>query len=280
VKRARAHAAALALAVALVAVTGCQHTVQVKTGTRIVDGQGRVVSEDVKTVSVPEGEAGKYRVVTLTQESKLTGLYDEAQRAIAAGDLAAAEAKLAELLSISKPYRKAQEQLASIRAGKTVKADTGSSGGAGSSGGGSSGGSTKPPPSAEPTAAPTGLARWTPDALSGFSAGKMQLDPLSVSRQYADTKGALAQLVIYAEQYRSAAEARKQLALQVKQRYPESPDSTTINGRTVYFGTDGQSFAAAGFTDGAVMVAIEGLPESGKPSGLKGRLMGVIEQLR
>ena len=108
----------------------------------------------------------------------------------------------------------------------------------------------------------------------------MQLDPLSVSRQYTDTKGALAQLVIYAEQFRSAAEARKQLALQVKQRYPESSDSATINGRTVYFGTDGRSFAAAGFTDGAVMVAIEGLPESGKPSGLKGRLIGVVEQLR
>ncbi len=53
-----------------------------------------------------------------------------------------------------------------------------------------------------------------------------------------------------------------------------------VNGRTVYFGTDGRSFAAAGFTDGAVMVAIEGLPESGKPSGLKGRLMGIVEQLR
>jgi hypothetical protein len=260
--------------------SGCQHTVRVQTGTRVVDERGRVVSEEIKTVSVPQGEAGKYRVVTVTRESKLTGLYDEAQRAIAAGDLVTAQAKLAELLSISKPYRQAQAQLDSIRARKKVVADTGSSGGNGSSGGGSSGGPSKPSPSTEPTATPTGLARWTPDTLSGFSAGKMQLDPLSVSRQYTDAKGSLPQLVIYAEQFRSAAEARKQLALQVKQRYPVSSDSARTNGRSVYFGTDGRSFVAAGFTDGAVMVAIEGLAASGKEPGLKEKLASVVEQLR
>jgi soluble cytochrome b562 len=266
--------AAVVLALTLAGASACQHTVRVQTGTRVVDAQGRVISESVKTVTVPASEAGKYRVVTVAQESKLAGLYDEAQRAIAAGDLTTAKAKLTEVVTISNTYKKAKAQLDSINAGKKVTADTGSGGSTGGTGG-----TTKPPPSKEPTASPTGLARWTPDVLSGFSAGKMQLDPLSVSRQYTAQKGALAQLVIYAEQFRSSSEARKQLALQVKQRYPVSPDTVEINGRTVYFGTDGQSFVAAGFTDGAVMVAIEGLPASDKRSGLMEQLVSVVEQL-
>jgi len=47
----------------------------------------------------------------------------------------------------------------------------------------------------------------------------------------------------------------------------------------VYFGTDGGQFAAIGFTNGAIMVALEATPDSGSPAALKSTLEKVLGQL-
>ena len=122
----------LMVAMALVATLGlasaCQRTVEVQTGTRIVDAQGRVISENIKTLRVPQNTAGAYRVNTIVQadssNSQLESLYAEAQTALASGNLALAAQKLAAVVAISPSYRNAKKQSDAIKAGKKPKADT------------------------------------------------------------------------------------------------------------------------------------------------------------
>ena len=91
---------ALAIVAVLGTATACQRTVEVQTGTRIVDSSGRVISEDIKTLRVPPATAGAYRINTIVQpdetaQPQVAALYAEAQAAIGAGNLtlAAVEAR-------------------------------------------------------------------------------------------------------------------------------------------------------------------------------------------
>ena len=273
----------LVMALALVATLGlasaCQRTVEVQTGTRIVDEQGRVISEDIKTVRVPQATAGAYRVNTIVQpaapSTQVASLYAEAQSAIAAGDLKLAEKKLAAVIAISPTYGNAKKQADAIKAGKKVSPDT------------------KPPESATATSTPkppaptkppadtaSKLLRWMPDALEGFTAAKAAVDPLSASREYKPASGnPAARLVIVAEQFRTSADAKRALAVDVKQRYPNDANSSQVHGHPIYFGTDGRDFAVIGFTSGAMMVALEASPDSGSPVEMKAVLEKALGQL-
>ncbi len=272
----------LMIAVALVATLGlvsaCQRTVEVQTGTRVVDAQGRVISEDIKTLQVPPETAGAYRINTITQEDaenpELAGLYADAQMAIAAGDLKTAEAKLAEVIAISPAYRNASKQADAIKNGDKVTPDTAPSKPATST---ATPTTTTPKPSGNPE---TSLNQWIPDVLTGFTATKAGSDSLSVSRQYTPGAGSPAQsLVIAAEQFRTSTAAKRALSANMRQRYTDNASSSKINGHTVYFGTYGGQFAAVGFTSGAVMVAIEAQPNSGSPGAMKSVLESVVRQL-
>lgn len=278
-KRTTTLALALALMVTLAFGTGCQKTIEVQTGTRIVDSQGRVISEDIKTVRVPPETAGAYRIVTITQDettnAKLAALYDEAQTAIAKGDLKTAATKLAEVIAISPTYRNAKTQSEAIAKGEKVTPDTTPSDPPTST--------TTPTstPGAKPPAdAPSALLRWMPDSLDGFTPEKALVDPLSVSRQYVPNAGNAAKtFVIVAEQYRTSSEAKDALNTNVKKRYSKNSDSYKIGGRTVYFGTDGRAYAVIGFTSGPVTVALEASPDSGAPSSMKSLLEEALKQL-
>jgi len=278
--RLRSIALILVVAAMLLTASGCQRMVDVQTGTRVVDEQGRVVSENVRTVRVSTAEAGKYRVVTVTENSQAEALYNAAQQDIAAGDTEAAAKKLAELLAVQPDYRNAKVQLAAIQAGKKVVADTGGSGGStGGSSGGSSPSTPKPPASKDSTPTAGGLLRWIPE-LSGYRASKAAVDPLSVSRQYTpSSSGDLQSLVVVAEQFRNADAAKAALRSQVQSRYTGSDATFKIGGHNVYFGTDARQFAVIGFTDGAVMVAAEGMSASGSPKDLRGVLTEAVKQL-
>ena len=267
---------AVALAATLGLVSACQRTVEVQTGTRIVDAQGRVVSEDIKTLQVPPETAGAYRINTITQEDaenpELAGLYADAQMAIAAGDLKTAEAKLAEVLAISPAYRNAKKQSDAIKNGDKITPDTAPSKPSTST---ATPTTTTPKPSGNPE---TSLNRWIPDTLTGFTATKAGMDSLSVSRQYTPGAGNPAQsLVIAAEQYRTSTAAKRALSA-IRQRYADNASSSKINGHTVYFGTSG-GFAAAGFTSGAVVVAIEAQPDKDSVTAMKSVLESVVRQL-
>jgi len=271
----------LAVAVALVAslglVSACQRMVDVQNGTRIVDSQGRVISEDIHTLRVPADKAGAYRINTITQDTTATttvaGLYADAQTAIGSGDLTLAQKKLAAVIAIEPGYRSAKKQLDAIRAGQKVTPDatpvTPSPTRPGT-----------PQPSTQPAETSSALLTWLPDTLAGFTAAKAAVDPLSVSREYAPGSGNPAKtLVIVAEQFRTSADAKSALEVNVKQRYAKNASTSSVHGHEVYFGTDGLRFAAAGFSSGAVMVALEASPDSGSPAAMKATLEKVIGQL-
>ena len=263
---------------ALLAVLGagsaCQRMVDVQVGTRTVDAQGRLISQDIRTIRVPADKAGSYHVITITRpdtQVRIAALYADAQKALTDGDVTLAKAKLDELLTLTTDYRSAKTQRDAITAGKKVAPDT------------SAPKPNKPtptPPSGEPTAVAGSLMTWVPDKVSGFSAEKPTADVLSVSREYAPASGSSAQtLVIVAEQFRTSADAKSALTSEVKNRYPKNSASLTVHGHAAYFGTDGRRFAVIAFTSGAVMVAAEASPESGSPSQLKSLLEKVVEQL-
>jgi hypothetical protein len=264
------------LLAALLVVSGCQRMVDVQTGTRTVDSQGRVISQNIKTIRVPADKAGDYRVVTITKDTapadRLAALYDEAQKALGNGDTKLALQKLDELLAISPDYRAAKTQREAIKAGKKVSPDTSSS----SSG---SKPTTTTPPS-QPTETAGALLKWVPDALTGFTAEKPLVDPLSVSRQYTPKSGTSADsLVIAAEQFRSSDEAKAALKSQVKQRYTKDADTRSVHGHDVYFATDGKRFAVMAFVSGSAMVAVEAARDAGSPAKLDSVLEKVVGEL-
>lgn len=272
----------LAVAAALLATLGlasaCQRMVDVQNGTRTVDSQGRVVSEDIHTLRVAADKAGAYRVTTIVLDSaletRLAGLYTEAQSAITSGDLTSASVKLGEIIAIAPNYRHAKQQSDAIKKGQKVTPDTTTPGSTTAPKPGT------PAPSASPTETPSALLSWTPDTVAGFVAAKPAVDPLSVSREYVPGSGNPAKsLVIVAEQFRTSADAKSALEVNVKQRYPKNASSSTVHGHTVYFGTDGTRFAAMGLTSGAVMIALEASPDSGAPSAMKMTLEKALGQL-
>jgi hypothetical protein len=272
-----AAALVVAVAVAGVSTAGCQRMVEVKSGTRTICTAGEVISDDVKTIKVPAKSAGAYKVrtviVTCDKHTQLQTLYGEAQAALAAGNIKLAEAKLAAVLAIDPTYRKAQQQTDAIKKGTKPTTDSSN------------------PPSTTPTTTPDpqnpggnpttdpSLSKWAPDAITGFSAQKRLVDALSVSREYLPSgKSPALGLAIYAEQLRTSDEAKAALSRQVKAKYAKNSADIKVKGRDAYFGTDGKRFAVIGFTDGAVMVALE-LTTDSSPQDLKSLAEQVAAQL-
>jgi hypothetical protein len=269
----------LALAIAGASTAGCQRKVEVQSGTRTVCTAGEVISSDVKTIKVPANKAGAYRVrtivVTCDKHKELPILYSDAQTALAAGNTTLAATKLAQVLALDPTYRKAKEQAASIARGGKPAPDTAPSPSTGTT-------TTAPGTPPKPGEAPGtvgALGKWTPDTVTGFVAGKPLSDALSVSREYVPSGSSAAQgMVIIAEQFRTAADAKAGLDRQVKRAYSKDGATITINGHDAYFGTDGRRFAAIGFTDGAVMVALE-LTTAKSPANLRALAEQVAKQL-
>lgn len=288
-------AAVLVLAAAAFGVTRLQNKIEVQTGERVVCSYGHVISEDVQTLKVPASQATQYSVTTTSElcdrHAKLEALFGEAQEALEAGELAKAEAKLAEIVALDPEFPQAKKQLDDIKAGK--KPTSVSGGNTGGNTGGNNGGNTPGdggdtgewPPGENPgdgdTSGPIGaLKKWMPDTLNGFSAQTPTVDVLTITRDYIGTGGDVFQLVIVAEQYRTPADATKALDREVKAVYSKDTGTIQVNGRSVYYGTDGRRFAAAGLTDGAVLVALEMTPNDGRtPSQLKAAMEAVLKQL-
>lgn len=269
-----------ALAISVFAISGCQPQVEVKTGTRVVCTQGHLISEDVETVKVPANEVSQYRIKTVVEtcpeHAALEKLYSEAQVAIAAGDIETASTKLAEVVAADPAYRQAQDQLTKIKSGSKPKPDTEPA--------------PEPTPPSDPadakpgegdTSAPAAsLLVWAPDKVEGFTSTKAIIDLLNIARDYVPKSGSdVRSMVIVAEQTQTAAAAAQALDVQVKQKYASDKASVTVNGHKAYFGTDGRAFAAIGFTQGSVMVAVEMSPASGSPKALKDDLVRIVEQL-
>lgn len=275
----------MALALAGLGAQGCQRTVKVRSGVRVMCTEGHVISDSIKTIEVPAAKAGDYTVVnetrTCDKHSKLADLYAAAQEAITKGDLKSASEKLKQVVAEEPTYRKAKTQLDTIVAGKTPTPDTGTPGTNNNGGGTTPPPPNTPDPATNPTETTTGaLTIWIPGTLSGWTAKGPSVDPLTVARQYLPSGGSKAvSLVIVAEQYSTETAAKAGLATKVKQAYAKDAATFTINGHSAYFGTDGRRFGVLGFTAGPVMVALEADGKSDTPKELRGLLEDAAKQL-
>ncbi len=271
---------ALVLIFTLLGATGCQRKVEVKTGTRVVCTYGHVITDNVRTISVPAKNASRYRIKTVTKtcdkHAQLEKLNAEAQDAIEKGDLKTAETKLKQIVVIDRSFGSAQSQLDTIAKGGTPAVNRSDTANPSKTDAG-----TKTPGESNPNTPQGKLTSWMPDKLTGYTAAKPALDVFSATREYVPgAKPDIIQLVIVAEQTQSAKTAAEQLARDVKSRHPKNSETIKINGHDVYFGTDGRRLAAVGFTDGSVMVAAQiVLKDAGSASGLKGELVNVVKQL-
>lgn len=267
----------VACAACLVLVVGCQRTVDVRTGTRVDCKYGHVISEDIKTISVPQREAGSYSVKNETavceKHQKLAALYAEAQQLIADGKLDDAAKKLTVVVEGEATFGNAASQLDTIKKGGKPTTD----GGSGNTGGGKP---TKPGGD-NPTGPAQSLQAYTPDTIEGFKAGRIISDVVSVTRVYTPTAaGNVLQLTIVAEQFRDADAASRGLTANVKRPYGRDSATFKIGSTPAYFGTDGRRFAIVGMTKGSVLVALEmGLANEGSPKDLKGQLVKIAGTL-
>jgi hypothetical protein len=267
------------LAATALGTAGCARQVEVRTGTKVVCTYGEVVSDDVRLIKVPAKEAGEHHVRTVTKicdrHAELEALYQAAQQALAANDLATARVKLEQVVAIDAAFGNAASQLGTIASGK------------------------KPEPDKNPTAGPTAttaadkpgedstgvpaesLLSWAPDALTGFTASKPAVDPLSIARQYVPAQGSdVVTFVITAEQFSSNEMAKEGLTGQVKNVYTKGKDTFNLNGHSVYFGTDGSRYAAVGLVKGSVLVALEMSGKPGQsPAALRSALEDAVKEL-
>ncbi len=253
----------------LAGTAGCkQRTVTVKTGEIVFCTAGEVVEDNTKDVKVPEKDVSKYsvttRIITCPDHQSAATLYEEAQKAIAAGDLTTAAEKLKAALAVTPGYKNASSQLKDIEAGKTPTADN--------TGGGSTPTTSTPAPD-EPTDAVSNLVKYIPDTIAGYSAQGIIADPASISRIYLPTSGNADQLVIMAEQTVDAKTAQS-LLNSLKQQYPTSGGALKVAAKSGYFGVR-DDYAVVVFIDGPVVVSVELHAKTGKAVDLKAVVLKV-----
>lgn len=267
------------LAATALGSSGCARQVEVRTGTKVICTYGEVVSEDIRLIKVPAKEAGEHNVRTVTKicdrHAELEALYQGAQQALAANDLTTARAKLEQIVAIDAAFGKAASQLGTLASGKKPEQDKSPTANPGAT-------TASDKPGEDPTGVPAeSLLSWAPDQMTGFTASKPAVDPLSVARQYVPAEGSDAvTFVITAEQFSSSEMAKEGLTGQVKNVYTKGKDTFSLNGHSVYFGTDGSRYAAVGFVKGSVLVALEMSGKPGKsPAALRSALEDAIKEL-
>lgn len=273
--------------------------VEVRAGERVECTYGHLVSDDIKTISVPRSEAHQYGVkttkVVCPEHAQAEQLYNEAQQAIAEGDLKTAEKKLAEVVAVYPDFRQAQSQLDQIADGKTPVADGstgattgGTSGGdtGGTSGGdtgGDTGGTDKPSTPGDgdkPVGPIASLAGWTPDEISGYKADRIISDVLALSREYTPSSGDRVNvLVISAEQMLNADTAKAVLERDFKLSYDRNNKDITVNGKAAWTGTNGRDVAVLAIIDGPVLVVLQARSTKTDPAKLIADLTDIAKTL-
>jgi len=263
----------LSLLLALPFASGCREkTVTVRSGEIVMCTEGEIISDTTEALSVPADEVGEYsvktRVETCDLHTKLAKLYDDAQKAIAAGDLEGAKAALTQVLKLSATYRKAGTQLADINAGKKPAPD-----GTQATQPGTPGQDPGTPGEDDPTGPILTLASYAPDAVAGLVGQGLITDPFTLTRDYLPaTPGSLLKAVIVAEQFKDAAAAKTELADVIKPSYANRAANLTAGGRSVYYGESGR-VAAVAFVEGSVLVVVEGAASGDDGAAVKAKIL-------
>lgn len=261
----------VALLVSVIVSGGCaKRKVTVKTGEIVLCTAGEVVEDNTKEVEVPVDEVAGYsvttRLVTCDTHGGLASLYDAAQKAIAAGDLDAARAKLETVLAKNPAYKNASAQLDDIKNGRTPTPDQG---------GGSTDTSTTPEPGGEVSGPVASLLKYVPDVIDGYSAQEITVDPTLLTRNYVPSSGKADLLVISAEQVVDAKMATEAIA-SLKTAYPGSGSTVDLGSVKGYFGTMNE-FALVAFAQGPVVVSVEMHVAKGKAADLKSAIVSVAK---
>ncbi len=286
----------LMLGAGLVAVPGCRkQMVTVQTGEIVLCTNGEIVSDTTEEIEVPADEVGQHgvttTVITCELHEKLASLYAAAEKALADGDMEAAERALAEITREDPGYRDSARLLADVRGG-TAAAGGGAAGGTdpggtapgtsegsapgGTAPGGSSpGGSTPSTPDDDDT--PVGpianLTGYIPDRLPGFVGQRIYSDPFVLFRDYLpESPGKIVQLAVEVEQFKDAAMAEGYLDSRARTRYSSNGQDLKIGSLDAYFGTR-PDLAGLAMTDGAVLVVLEVYTTSDNPAEHKDALV-------
>lgn len=266
---------ALLAGVATGAVACKPKMVTVRTGEIVLCTEGHVVSDTTEEVEVKASDVADYsvktRVVTCELHDKAAKLYDLAQKAIADGDLDAAEKALAELVALDPTYRNAQSQLGDIRQGNTPEAPV------------------EPPappadeatdPDTEEPAPVAGLAAYVPDKLKGYVAQGIMADPFVITREYLpEDDDAVVMLVVVAEQFLDKEAAAAGLDANVRSWYSDAGEDIQVDGREGYFGVRGSAVVAA-FVDDAVLVTVEiSAADATDAESLRSQVIAIAEEI-
>jgi hypothetical protein len=258
--------------------------VQVRTGERVECTYGHLVSEDIKTISVPRSDASQYGVKTTKivcpEHARAEQLYDEAQQAIADEDLKTAKKKLTEVVALDPDFKQAQSQLDQIADGKIPVVD-GNAGASGDTGGDDTAGEPATPGDDDKPVGPVAsLAAWTPDDISGYKADKIISDVLALSCEYTPSSGDRVDvLTISAEQMMSEDAAKAALERDLKLRYDRDTKTVTVKGRSGWAGTNGRDIAVLGIVDGQVLVVLQVRSSETDPAKLIADLIKIAETL-
>ncbi len=250
--------------------TGCAKKVTVADGTIVMCTAGHVISDDTKEIEVRASEVSEYGVTTRTdtcaKHLALAKVMAEAKKALDAGDLATAKAKLEQILAEDPTNADAQALLAKAGGDSKTPAKP----------------SETPAKDTEKPETPTGpvmtLAPFVPDNLDGFVAQGLIADPFVLTRMYLPDGGPMQSLTIVAEQFKTQKLAQAALDQQIKASYPSGASTASIGGKTVYFGSNG-AVAAVAFASDSILVVAEGAAESGKGSDIKAALIDVAKQI-
>lgn len=295
----------LALSAGLLAVPGCsKQMVTVQTGEIVLCTYGEIVSDTTEDIEVPADEVADHgvttTVVTCDFHQKLASLYEAAEKALAEGDLEAAERAFAEIAGSDPSYRDAATRLADLRGDGDGSAAAGSSA-AGAAGGtasgstpGSNGGSTPgssggSAPGTTPGTTPGGddgpvgpianLTTYIPDRLPGFVGQAVYSDPFVLFRDYLpERQGKIVQLAVEVEQFRDGAMATGNLDSRARVRYSSNPDDLKIGSHDAYFGTR-PGYAGLAFTNGGIFVLLEVYTTSSTPAEHKDALVAAARAM-
>ena len=243
----------------------------VKTGTIVMCTQGEMVSNDTRTLEVDVDEVGEYgvktKVVTCDRHKRLAVLREQAEAALAAGDLAAARVALEEIVKLDPADSGSSERLASVRAGKKPAASAPKPSGGDPVTPGAPDGDN---PGENPSGPNADLTRYMPDTLKGFVAQGIVADPFILWRDYVPSDSAQGvQLVVMAEQHGNESSAQAAIDSDMKTYYPNNAASFQVEGRNAYFGTRSGDLALLAITDGSVRFVLELTTQPGKATAAK-----------
>jgi hypothetical protein len=269
--------AVLAIGVAF-AVVGLKPQVSVQSGTRTQCTYGHLVDEAIKTMKVPADKAALYGVatkyLTCPRHQEAERLMAQAKAALAKGDKAKAKKLVQQAFAQASDVADPSGLSASLKVARPSGSSGSTSGAA--AGGGTGGGAD---PTGDGVVSPVDLISALPKSLPGYQFVSENRSMVAATRTFRGTTALPQQLVVQVTYVGGETGYDDWFEDRVKLAYSVSPQTVKADGRSVYFATDGQRFAAASWYQGGGAFQVEAAAESGSPAALKSSVLDVIGRM-